>query len=225
MPARRAPLLVTLAAATAIGLTGCIPQPPAAPVESAPPATSAPATSAEPTESEEAEESAPAVAGEETAPGTELAFGEPATISWDPLGEGAQLVSVTVTGVREGSIADFEAAGLEQDFIDQLVGYEPMYVDIELTKLEPATAELAFNSIYTDFEAVDANGTGLQSISVFGDFAPCDTASIEPEVDSGAVHTTCIIVATREGQEFGGAIYAAYDTPYADYDGQPIVWR
>lgn len=225
MPARRAPLLATIVLAAAVGLTGCIQAPPAPQAEPSP-ETSAPETSATPSESEEAEETQPAAAsGDVAAPGTEYGFGESATIELLNLDDQPQLVSITVTGTRPGSLADFEAAGLDQDFLDQLVGYEPLYVDIELTKLEPYTAEIAYESVYIDFSGVDATDNALQDISIFGEFEPCDSSSIEPETDTGAVHTTCIIVATRSGQEFGGVTYGPYDTVYDDYDGEPLVWR
>lgn len=225
MPARRAPLLATIALAAAVGLTGCI-SAPAAPPASEAPESSAPATSAEPTESEEAAESAPAAApGETAAPGTEFAMGEAATVQILNLDDEPQLVQITVTGTRPGSVEDFQAAGLDQEFLDQLVGYDPFYVDVEMTQVAPMTAALEFGSIYTDFGAFDQNESALQDISIFGSFEPCDTASIEPEFDSGTPHTTCFIVAAREGQEFGGVTYGPYDTEYDDYDGQPLVWR
>ena len=223
MSARRAPLLASIALAAAVGLAGCVPTPPAPPAST--PAQSAPETSAAPSPSA-SEESEPATgSGDVAAPGAEFSFGDFATVELQNVDDEAQLVEITVTGVREGSIADFEAAGLDQEFLDQLEGYQPLYVDVEMRQVAPMTAELAYESIYIDFGGLDQDGSALQDVSIFGTFEPCDTASIESEFDSGTPHTTCFIVATQGDDELAGVTYAPYDTPYDEYDGEPLVWR
>ncbi len=224
MPARRAPLLATIVAAAALGLTACIPSPPAAPAETSP-ATTAPETSAAPSETEEAEEQPASAPGEAAAPGSEFAFGEYATVELLNIDDEPQLVEMTVTGVRTGSVADFEAAGLDQEFLDQLDGYTPLYVDVEVRQVAPMTAALEYESVYIDFGGLDQADRALQDISIFGSFEPCDTASIDPDFDSGTPHTTCFIVGTAGGDELAGVSYAPYDTVYDDYDGEPLVWR
>lgn len=224
MPARRAPLLATLVAAAALSLTACIPSPPAAPAETSP-ATTAPETSAAPSEPEEAEEQPASAPGEAAAPGSEFAFGEYATVELLNIDDEPQLVEMTVTGVRTGSVADFEAAGLDQEFLDQLEGYTPLYVDVEVRQVAPMTAALEYESVYIDFGGLDQADRALQDISIFGSFEPCDTASIDPDFDSGTPHTTCFIVGTAGGDELAGVSYAPYDTVYDDYDGEPLVWR
>ncbi|WP_186329427.1 hypothetical protein [Agrococcus jejuensis] len=224
MPARRAPLLATIVAAAALGLTACIPSPPAAPAETSP-ATTAPETSAAPSETEEAEEQPASAPGEAAAPGSEFAFGEYATVELLNIDDEPQLVEMTVTGVRTGSVADFEAAGLDQEFLDQLEGYTPLYVDVEVRQVAPMTAALEYESVYIDFGGLDQADRALQDISIFGSFEPCDTASIDPDFDSGTPHTTCFIVGTAGGDELAGVSYAPYDTVYDDYDGEPLVWR
>jgi len=224
MLARRAPLLATIVAAAALGLTACIPSPPAAPAETSP-ATTAPETSAAPSEPEEAEEQPASAPGEAAAPGSEFAFGEYATVELLNVDDEPQLVEMTVTGVRTGSIADFESAGLDQEFLDQLEGYTPLYVDVEVRQVAPMTAALEYESVYIDFGGLDQADRALQDISIFGSFEPCDTASIDPDFDSGTPHTTCFIVATAGGDELAGISYGPYDTVYDDYDGEPLVWR
>lgn len=224
MPARRAPLLATIVAAAALGLTACIPSPPTAPAETSP-ATTAPETSAAPSETEEAEEQPASAPGEAAAPGSEFAFGEYATVELLNIDDEPQLVEMTVTGVRTGSVADFEAAGLDQEFLDQLEGYTPLYVDVEVRQVAPMTAALEYESVYIDFGGLDQADRALQDISIFGSFEPCDTASIDPDFDSGTPHTTCFIVGTAGGDELAGVSYAPYDTVYDDYDGEPLVWR
>lgn len=223
MPARRAPLLATIALAAAVGLTGCIPSPPAPPAETTPEST-APESSPAPAESEDEEQPA-AASGEAADPGSEFTFGEYATVEVLNLDDEPQLVEIAVTGVRTGSVADFEAAGLDQEFLDQLEGYTPLYVDVEVRQVAPMTAALEYESVYSDFGAIDQADRALQDISIFGTFEPCDTASIDPEFDSGTPHTTCFIVATAGGDELAGVTYGPYDTAYDDYDGEPLVWR
>lgn len=222
MPARRTPLLATIVAAAALGLAACVPAAPSAPTETTPEST-APETSAAPTESDASEPAA--ASGEGAAPGSEFGFGEYATVALNNLDDEVQLVEITVTGVREGSVADFQAAGADQEFLDSLEGFTPMYVDIEMRQVAPMTAALEYESIYTDFGAVNENDSALQDVSIFGSFEQCDTASIDPEFDSGTPHTTCVIVATQGSQQLAGVTYGPNDTEYDDFDGQPLVWR
>ncbi|QCR20382.1 hypothetical protein [Agrococcus sp. SGAir0287] len=63
-----------------------------------------------------------------------------------------------MTGVREGSIADFQAAGLDQEFLDQLEGYQPLSVDVEVRQVAPMTAELADESVHTTCSIVATRG-------------------------------------------------------------------
>ncbi|MGM1030380.1 MAG: hypothetical protein ACQEWM_11035 [Actinomycetota bacterium] len=230
MPKTRTPALLITLAVTALGLSSCMmPVVPAvsepAAVEESPALETAEpeTTEAAPAETDEAA-AAPAT-GELTPPGTELAFGEPATV---PFSSGTDVVdvplTVTVTGVEEGAIADYEAAGLEQDFIDQLAGYTTYYVTVEATKADPAAAELAFTALYTDMGALDSNGQRMQTVSLIGEFEPCNTASIPPEIDEGATVTTCFIVAGTDAVEFGSATYEPYEGDYSPSDGEPVSW-
>lgn len=219
---RSSALLLTAAAATALGLSACTTPTPPVPTEPAAVASEA----AEPTEeASETEAAAPAASGDFTAPGSELALGESATV---PFSYGTDVVdvplTVTVTGVEEGAVADFEAAGLEQDFIDQLAGYRTYYVTVEAVKADPAAGELAFAALYGDMGALDSNGQRMQTVSIIGDFEPCDTESMPSEVDEGATVTTCYIVAGTEAVDFGSATFEPYEGDYSPRDGDPIRW-
>ncbi|WP_343920228.1 hypothetical protein, partial [Agrococcus citreus] len=225
MPKTRTPALLLTVAVTALGLTSCM-MPTSAPasepaaVEETQPAET---TEAAPAETEEA--AAPAAAGDLTPPGTELAIGEPATVTFS---SGTTVtdapLTVTVTGVEEGSIADYEAAGLDQDFLDQLAGYRTYYVTVEATKADPAGVELAYTALYSDMGALDSNGQRMQTVSLIGDFAPCNTESFPSEIDEGATVTTCYVVAGTEAVEFGSATYEPYEGDYSPSDGEPIRW-
>lgn len=218
---RTSALLLTVAA-TALGLSAC--STPSSPAESETAAvdTEAPEVSESAAETEAA--AAPAD-GDFTAPGSELAFGESATV---PFSSGTEVVdvplTVTVTGVQEGSIADFQAAGLDQDFIDQLAGYKTYYVTVEAVKADPSAMEIAHTSLYSDMGAIDSNGQRMQTVSIIGDFEPCNTDSMPSEVDEGATATTCYIVAGTEAVEFGAATFEPYDGDYSSSDGEPIRW-
>ncbi|MGC5076070.1 hypothetical protein [Agrococcus sp. DT81.2] len=173
----------------------------------------------------ETDEAAAPAAGELTAPGTRLAFGEPATV---PFSSGASVtdvpLAVTVTGVEEGAVADFEAAGLDQDFLQQLAGYTTYYVTVEATKADPGAAALASTALHTDMGALDSNGEAMQTVSLIGEFEPCTAASMPSEIDEGATATTCYIVAGSDAVEFGSATYEPNEGDYSPADGDPIRW-
>jgi hypothetical protein len=219
----RTSALLLAAAATALGLSACTTPTPPVPSEPAAVETEAPEATEEATETEAA--AAPAASGDLTAPGTELAFGESATV---PFSYGTEVVDVpltiTVTGVQEGAVADFEAAGLDQDFLAQLAGYKTYYVTVEASKVDPAAGELAYSSLYGEMGALDSNGQRMQTVSIIGDFEPCNTASMPAEVDEGETVTTCYIVAGTEAVDFGSATYEPFEGDYSPSDGEPIRW-
>lgn len=219
MPKSRTAALLLTVAVAAFGLSGCVA--PVAPVETAPAIEETMAPDTEPAETDEA---APAT-GDFTAPGTELAFGEPATV---PFSSGTDVVdvplTVTVIGVEEGAIADYEAAGLDQDFIAQLAGYTTYYVTVEATKADPAAAELASTALYSDMGALDSDGQRMQTVSLIGEFAPCNSASMPSEIDEGGTATTCYVVAAPDAVEFGAATYEPFEGDYSTSDGEPVRW-
>jgi len=220
MPKSRASALLLTVAITALGLSACVT--PTAPAETEPAAVEE-SQAPEATEAAETEEAA--APGDLTAPGTELAFGEEATV---PFSSGTDVVDVpltiTVVGVEEGAIADYEAAGLDQDFLDQLAGYTTYYVTVEATKPDPAAAELASTALHTDMGALDSNGQRMQTVSLIGEFAPCNTASMPSEIDEGGTATTCYVVAGTDAVEFGAATYEPFEGDYSASEGEPVRW-
>lgn len=168
---------------------------------------------AEPEESEEATD-APSTEGT-TAPGTKLALGDTATLPWSALSDSTpQPMDVTVTGITQGKIEDFAPAGA--DFQAQLEGMNTYYISVEVTKADLSAEALANQAFYSDMSAVDADGKRLSTVSMIGDFAPCNTSSLDKSIDEGTPQTFCYIVAGPASGDIGGATYRPNDGEYAD---------
>lgn len=130
------------------------------------------------------------------------------------------MVDVKVVSIEPGSIDDFAEVG--DDFQSQLEGYTPYYINVELTKVDLDAESLENSSFYSDMEAEDANGDSVSSVSIIGDFAPCNTGNLEASVDDGTPQKFCYIVAAETGVEVTSAIYSPYE---GDYSDDPIVWK
>ena len=162
--------------------------------------------------------------GEATAPGSELAFGDAALLNWVHFEHGEIALAVTITGVREGTLADFDALDLDEETKAQIEGYTPFYIDASVVKADLAQPAIEFSSVSGNIAGLNAGGADLPSFTVFGDFTLCDSNSFEPTVDEGVAQTTCEIYLVPSGQEFGFAQWSDYDTAFDKYDGAPITW-
>lgn len=215
------PALASVAAlALVFGLAGC--SSPAAEPEKTdkPVASSAPSEKPEKTEEPE-ETEAPAAEGDTVAPGTTVAVGEEAIVSWEPSDDTpAQPVSITVKSITPGTIDDFAVVGA--DFQAKLEGFTPYYITVEAKKVDLAGAELAYQSLYSDMSAINADGRKMQTVSIIGDFEPCNTSSLDATFDEGAAQTFCYIVAGPDGDDIGGATFKPYGT---DFEDNPVVWE
>lgn len=217
-------VFASLAAFTlALGLAGCSSSPAQEPEKTDKPvASSAPSEKPEETEkAEEPEETAPATEGDTAAPGTTVAVGEEAIVSWEPSDDTpAQPVSITVKSITAGTIDDFAVVGA--DFQAKLEGFTPYYITVEAKKVDLAGAELAYQSLYSDMSAINADGRKMQTVSIIGDFEPCNTSSLDATFDEGTPQTFCYIVAGPDGDDIGGATFKPYGT---DFEDNPVVWE
>lgn len=215
-----------VAAVAAVTLSACSGDADPAPSPSPTPVvtpTEAPTPSTSPEPSEEPGDLDNTPTGEYTEPGAVLGYGEWAVIEWYPGYDERQSIAFTVDGYRTGTLEDF--ADFDQDFQDQLVGYTPVYFDITVEKRGPEVRDLAYSSFSGNINGLDQNGNRLQGITIFGSFEICDASSFDPSIDEGEPQTLCVIAAVREGQEVGGAEFTNFDTEYASYGGEPIIFQ
>ena len=169
-------------------------------------------------------EAATSVPGDQTAPGSELAYGETALLNWMHYEHGEILLGVTVTGVREGTLADFDSLNLDEATAAQIVGYTPFYIDFSIVKGDLSQPPIEFSDAGSNISGLNAGGADIPEFTVLGDFPLCDSASFEPTVDEGVAQASCQIYLVPSGQEFGFAQWSDYDTPFDKYDGAPITW-
>ncbi len=227
--------VVACACATTLGLASCGSDDDTTTVEPAaneeassenaePAPTTAEDTAVETEEATESEDSAAETEGEDsppgeaTAPGTELKFGDPATVEFTYADEPG-LINVTVTSIEKGEEADLEPL----DLGDQASGLTPYYINIEIEGADASSEALTYASVDGAFDGLLADGSGAQSLSIIGDFEPCDSTDLG-EFGEGTTVTTCVPYLASGDAAVESATYRAYDSPYDSLDGEPIVW-
>jgi len=164
-----------------------------------------------------------------TAPGTDLGFGQPATVGWVPpsqdLGTGAHQgykLKVSVVSIEKGTIADFRNIDLNAEQKKSV----PYYVTVKVTALQNARPA-AKDDPAIAFSAVDDRGQEQGSITFLGTFERCDETSAPKPFTSGKSYTACFTYLMPGGGSIqkvewnNGPAKADAVTPYFD---KPIVW-
>lgn len=181
-----------------------------------------------------AETQAPAAGGsadvEVTAPGTELAFGEPAVLHAQEREEGDEYyafgyIESSVTEIVQGDASFFE----QFDDVEEYAGMTPYFIMSEHEVLYAEGDEGATN-IEPGFEGVLDDGSPAQGLIVISTgIAECPNEFFEDFV-VGATATTCNVALAEEGQEVTGAAWTGvreidggYDEN--DYLEAPILWQ
>lgn len=113
---------------------------------------------------------------------------------------------------------------------DFLIGRLPKVKDYDLWLIHVEQKKvsgdpIAFNSDYTNFRAITAAKTKVQSVGVIG-WDECKTVAFTRDFDNdGAVITQCMIAATpRGGDEVAGVEYSRYNSPYSSSGGKPLIF-
>lgn len=185
--------------------------------------TASASPSASPSPSPSASPSAaPAVAvGDFTEQGTELKFGEKALVPAKSEGVSGA-IGVAVQGIKKGAPTDLEPLKLG----DRAAGLTPYYITVVVTN-ESGT-NLAFTSLGLT-SGLLADGTSAQSVSVTGDFPPCDNESAAKDFTTkGASYTTCRVALAAGSSMVTAAKYSAGNDekfPGTEYGRDPIVWK
>ena len=181
-------------------------------------------TSAEETTSEAtAEETASAPAQEYdlpegvTPPGTELKFGEPATILYTD--------AVGYTGTIEITVPE-PSTGTEADFAGGTTTYQTdasaLFVHSTAVGVDDASADLRTVDLSGDLRPFDANNSFLMGAVDFDMPACTSEASLPSPYGPGVELANCDIAWLPEGQEFGGVQFRPWTMP--DYENNPVVW-
>lgn len=161
-------------------------------------------------------------AGEFTPQGTELAFGEVATVPFSS-NEQAGAIGVTVVDIKAGTERELS----QLDLGDRVSGFTPYYVTFEVTN--ESGSDFSFSALGNTHGLLE-DGTRAQSVGIIGEFAPCpNNAAGSDFTTEGASYTTCSVELAPSGTSVVGAAYTSHDTdvdaPNTNYDEDPIVWR
>lgn len=181
----------------------------------------------ESTESTESTETTGAVgggqapAGDVTEPGSELAIGDTAVLPLTYGTDGTATVEVTVTGIRQGTAADLEAAQVE-DAAD----YTPFYIDVEMKIVSVGPDGFGGYSAGSDFDGL-IGSQKAGSLIVIGDFEPCDGDGFDYDSGVGDTATGCVPALATKGSVVDGVQFVGggSDSPYDQYDGEPVFWK
>lgn len=205
--------VLTLAAASAVALTGCFGGGgvrPGEDVQTAPEGVETvvdAATFSEPVATE---------------PGTPLAFGDPAWIPGNDEATGDTFIGVAVLDIVEGDPSFFEIF----DNADEFEGYTPYYVFVQRKYV---SEEQNFDATIwpmladgTDASVIQTTNYGLGTNTACGDFAV-------PEVDD-LEEIECFVAASNDGQPVTSARYDSagqftFVAPTSNpYWNAPLIW-
>ena len=179
-----------------------------------------------------ARSSAPAVptgAGGLTPPGTQLGFGQQATVGWIPpsisLKPGAHQAlkfQVTVESIEKGTIADFKNVDLNA----KQKKSTPYYVKV-MVKALGKSAWKGTDDPAISFRAIDDRGQEQGSLTFFGTFQRCDEVSAPKPFTSGKSYESCFAYLIPGGGSIQKVEWNDGPTPangVSVYFDKPIVW-
>jgi hypothetical protein len=173
--------------------------------------------------------SLPAASAELTPPDTKLKLGEVATVAYVPYEEEANSgphagieVKVAVTAIEEKSQSDLSGVELEPEEEEKT----PYFVKAKLEAVgneEPPGEE----NPALRLSAVDDRGQEVQSLTILGEFSPCEEVQPPAHFTEGETFETCVIYLVREG---GSVALMKWESGPTGKDGlseyfeHPVTW-
>jgi hypothetical protein len=210
-PAR--PLLALPAALLALTLTACDGSGDGAPATEESPAPSA-ETSSEaldaPTESPTADVSVPEGVAV-TAQGSDLGFGDSATVVFEPDQKRETILQLTVTRARKGRLDDFQGFILDNDYKKKASYY---YVDVAVENLGEGDVGGAPVPLW----GVNQDNTLLPAVNFTTKFKPCDSTPLPKKFQPGDSLETCLVYLSPDK----GSLESVSFRPDQAFD--PIEW-
>lgn len=219
---RTSPRLVALALLGAAALTGCGGGSDTADDRDA--ATS-PATT-DPTPSEAPTTEAPYVDPASvtlTAPGTTLAYGQPAVLPYTDGAEADGIVEITVEGVTPADLTDVKkaAGGTE------LPAGVPYYVHSSATGVANSDT-LVFTQPTIALDALLTDGSKPAELFASVPAGDCEGGSVPQGFGNGDTYEDCRIMFVPEGQQIAKVVFGPGReelAAYAMFGGAPVVWQ
>jgi hypothetical protein len=193
-----------------------------------PVSSSAPQTPAQPSSS--ASSGSPAAAngaGGLTRPGAHLAFGQQATVGWNPNSTGGPVykLQVMVKSIEKGSISeDFKNIELSaKEKADT-----PYYVALQIKALGGARFPSGENDPALGFNMIDDRGQQQEPVVFFGTFPRCDRIDAPKSFSAGKSYGTCLTFLIPGGGSIKSVTWTDGPQKSANdlsvYYDKPIVW-
>jgi hypothetical protein len=159
-------------------------------------------------------------AAKDAAPGTALAAGRPANVSFQTTTKsGAKgpsfKLQVTVESIKKGSLRDFN--GIQLDANEK--ASTPYYATVRITNVGPTSFSTSSNDPAVSVEGVDDTGNTGTSVTFFGTFPPCPDAETPNPLRAGQSFHTCLTYLVP-----GGITKVAYTGTDA-YETSPVTWN
>jgi hypothetical protein len=154
-----------------------------------------------------------------SAPGTALAAGQPASVSFQTTtSSGANgpsyKLQVTVESIKKGSLKDF--SGIQLNASEK--ASTPYYATVRITNVGPTSFNTSSNDPAVSVEGVDDTGNTGTSVTFFGTFPPCPDTETPNPLRAGQSFQTCLTYLVP-----GGITKVAY-TGTAAYETSPVTW-
>ena len=164
-----------------------------------------------PTESPTADVSVPE--GEEvTAQGSDLDFGDTATVVFEPDQKRETLLELTVTSAREGRLSDFEGFILDNDY-KKKANY--FYVQVKVANVGEGNVGGAPVPLW----GVNGDNTLLPAVNFTTKFQPCASMPLPKKFKSGDSLKTCLVYLSPDK----GSLESLSFRPDQAFD--PIEWH
>jgi hypothetical protein len=142
--------------------------------------------------------------------GSRLKVGETARIAWEPVKNTVGVLAVTVTRLRQGSLADFD------DFIldDKAKQSTPYYVDAEIENI----GKTDLGRMDTPLYLVNGKDVLVRASSLQGRFAPCAAKPLPRKFKPEASTEVCLVYFVANH----GTLRSVSFRPRQEYE--PISW-
>ncbi len=199
-----APRVVALVTAAGLTLTGCTS------ASDEPDAAESPVETASPTESPTADVTVPEGV-EITAQGTDLTFGEPATVAFEPDQQRDTILELTVTGAREGRLEDFKGFILDDEY-KRKANY--FYVQVQVENV----GEGDVGGSPVPLWGVNGENTLLPAVNFTTKFKKCASTPLPKKFEPGDTLDTCLVYLSPDK----GTLEALSFRP--DQEFNPIEW-
>jgi hypothetical protein len=145
-----------------------------------------------------------------TEPGTDLDFGEPATLVWQPAQDLTGVLDLTVDAVAEQRQSVFE--GWARD--DAMTTARPYFVEVSLTN----TGESDLGGQVVPLYLRDDTGSLGAPWTLGGDFTACQSGPLPSPFEPGAEADLCLVYLAPDGARIRDMVFE----PTEGYD--PVTW-